>query len=105
MLVMLPFVVVAQLELRGSEPWDVHWRIKGLVYLWKAIRMRTENSYISWLGFWVVDRYILLHSEVQNLFLTIGGGRGILSKMLARHQMFNDLEGKWRHYLLLDAFK
>ena len=62
-------------------------------HLGKAIGMRPENGDISRLRIRIVKRDILLHGQVQSLFLLVGRGRWVFPDVFAWDQVFDDAKG------------
>lgn len=59
--------------------------------------MSSNNSYISALRIRVIEWNVLLHGQVQHIFLFIRRGLRILSDVLAGNHMLDDTKRTGRH--------
>jgi hypothetical protein len=63
----------------------------------KATCMSADQGDVPWLRIWIFQRDILLDSHMQDIFLLVGRRLGVVSDMLARNGMFDDLKNARRH--------
>lgn len=61
--------------------------------------MRREDSHVARLRVWIIEWNILLHRQMQGLFLVIGRGSWIFPDVLSGHGVLND--AKRRHFARL----
>lgn len=59
-------------------------------YLEEAVGMRGNNRDISGLRIWIVERNVLSHGQMQDIFLFVGCGRRVFADMLAWNFMLDD---------------
>ena len=64
---------------------------------WEATCVSADYGDVAWLGVGIVQRDVLLHRQMQDIFLLVGRRLGIVSDMLAGNGMLDDLEQVRRH--------